>query len=277
MADLAGVFATCHAPPLVRDWDAIEPSSRRELSAAFSELGQRIAACSPDTMIMIGADHWASFFVDNYPAICLGVGEEHGGPPERWLTDYPHHRMPGDPALGAHIAETAFACGFEPSLSHNLRLDHAFCVPIWKAGISPLLPLVPIVINALQPPFPTIERCLEFGRMIARAIDTYERPSRIAILATGGLSHSVGEPQMGRIDEAFDRECIELFQRGDKDALVRFLRQDRIDAAGNGSNEVRFWVAAHGAATARRFQLIHYEAVPETYTGCAFAEWMPEA
>jgi len=277
MAGLVGVFATCHTPSLVRDWDAIEQRRRRELSAAFGELGRRIAACSPDAMIMIGADHWANFFVDNYPAICLGVGEEHGGPPERWLSDYPHHTMPGDPALGVHIAKTAFASGFEPSISYNLRLDHAFCVPLWKAGIAPLPPLVPIIINALQPPFPTIERCLEFGRMIARAIGTYDLSSRIAILATGGLSHSVGEPQMGRIDEAFDRECIELFRRGDTEALLQFLRQDRIDAAGNGANEVRFWVTAHGAAAARRFDLIHYEAVPETYTGCAFAEWKPEA
>ena len=272
MAEIVGIFAASHAPPIVRSWDAIARTSG--LPQAFAELGRRIAAARPDVIVAIGADHWANFFLENVPALCLGVGEEHGAPPEQWLADYPHRVMTGHPELGLHIANRAFASGFEPSLSYSMKLDHAFCVPFWKAGLDPLPPIVPIVINALQPPLPTPARCLDFGRVLAEAIETHPSPLRIVILASGGLSHSVGEPTMGEIDSDFDREVLALFAGGDPIPLLAFLTPDRMARAGNGAAEVRFWLAAHGAARTRDFDLIHYEAVPETYTGCGFAEWL---
>ena len=272
MAEITGVFATSHAPPLVRDWDDIEASRRSGLAGAFAELGRRIRDSGADTMIVIGADHWANFFLDNLPAICIGVGSEHGGPPEKWLSGYPHV-MAGHPALAMHIAATAFGSEFEPSISHRMKLDHAFCVPLWKAGLERLPRIVPIVINAIQEPLPSVARCVSFGRVLASAIESFPGSDKVAVLASGGLSHSVGEPTMGDIDEAFDRECIELFRLGRTAELVSFLTEERMQEAGNGAGEIRFWAAAHGAAGGGGFELIHYQAVPETYTGCGFAEW----
>lgn len=275
MAEIAGIFAVSHAPPIVRAWDMIRQTSG--LAEAFAELGRRIVALRPDVIVAIGADHWANFFLDNMPAICIGVGEEHGGPPEPWLAEYPHHTMAGHAQLAMHLAEASFRGGFEPSLSFELKLDHAFCVPFWKAGLDPLPPIVPIIINALQPPLPMPSRCLEFGTLLANAIRALPEPLRVVILATGGLSHSVGEPSMGVIDEAFDREALRLFANGDPKGLLSFLTDERMAQAGNGSAELRFWLTAHGAAGARDFDLIYYEPVPVTYTGCGIAEWRCEA
>ena len=274
MAEITGIFAASHAPPIVRAWHVIEKTSG--LPQAFADLGQRIARARPDVMVVIGADHWANFFLDNMPAICVGVGEKHRGPPEQWLVDYPHQDMRGHPGLGMHIANFAFARGFEPSVSHDLELDHAFCVPLWKAGFGSLPPILPIIINALQAPLPTTSRCLEFGAVIADAIEAMPGALRVVVLATGGLSHSVGEPEMGDIDQDFDRETLSLFAAGDAAPLLRFLTDARMARAGNGAAEVRLWMAAHGAARMRGFELIAYEAVPETYTGCGFAEWKPD-
>ena len=83
---------------------------------------------------------------------------------------------------------------------------------------------------------------------------------------------------MGEIDEAFDRECLQHLISGEREALFRFLDR-RLDAAGNGTAEVRNWLAAHGAACAagaRGFDLIHYSAMPEVYVGCGFASWKSE-
>ena len=77
---------------------------------------------------------------------------------------------------------------------------------------------------------------------------------------------------MGAIDEAFDRECIQHLSSGNRDALMTFL-ESRLSAAGNGAAEMRNWLAAHGAADARGFELIHYSAMPEIYVGCGVAEW----
>jgi aromatic ring-opening dioxygenase catalytic subunit (LigB family) len=271
MAEITGIFAVSHAPPIVREWNALKRTSG--LHAAFEEIGRRIADAQPDVIVAIGADHWANFFLDNMPAICIGVGSEHDGPPEQWLADYPHRLMAGHPELAMHLASYAFAHSFEPSLSYRLKLDHAFCVPLWKAAINPLPPIVPVIINALQPPLPTTARCFEFGAVIADAIATMPAALRVVILATGGLSHSVGQPEMGEIDETFDREALRLFATGDRDALLAFLSDARVERAGNGAAEIRFWLTAHGAARHRGFDLLHYEAVAETYTGCGFAEW----
>ena len=111
MAELAGIFAVSHAPAIIRAWDTIAQTS--ELPQAFAELGRRIAAARPDVIVAIGADHWANFFLDNMPAICIGVGEEHGGPPEQWLAEYPHQTMAGHAGLGMHLAKAAFQGGFE--------------------------------------------------------------------------------------------------------------------------------------------------------------------
>ena len=49
-----------------------------------------------------------------------------------------------------------------------------------------------------------------------------------------------------------------------------------MEAAGNGTAEVRNWVAAHGAACAagaHGFDLIHYSSMPEIYVGCGLASW----
>lgn len=276
MAEIVGIFAASHAPPIVRTWDAISDKSRGGLEFAFGELRRRLEALQLDAIVMIGADHWVNFFLDNMPSMCLGIGKEHGGPPEPWLAHYPHPTMRGHPELAKHLARECFTEGFEPSVSHQMRLDHAFCVPLLKMGLDPLPPIVPIVINALEPPLPTMARCLAFGEVLARVVKRLQAPTRVALFATGGLSHAVGEALMGDVDEAFDRTCLDLFKAGDSKALLGFLSDERIAMAGNGAAEMRFWMAAHGAAGERGFELIHYDPIPEVFTGCGFAEWRLE-
>jgi hypothetical protein len=275
VAELVGIFAAPHAPPIVREWENVDPAHRERLGGAFLDLGRRIRVAAPDVLVIIGADHWANFFLDNMPAICIGVGVKHGPPPEAWLAGFPHaNHLLGAPDLASHLVDHAIDNGFDPAVSHSLRLDHAFCVPLWKSGLDPLPRLLPIVINVMQSPIPNIRRCLSFGAMLADAIRSFEASARVAILASGGLSHSVGEPMMGDVDEAFDRGCIARFDQGDPEALFAYLQEDRIARAGNGASEVRYWAAAHGAAGCRGFNLLFYEAIPVVYTGCGFAQWL---
>jgi hypothetical protein len=139
-------------------------------------------------------------------------------------------------------------------------------------GLDPIPPIVPIVVNEVDDPMPTMRRCLAFGSLLKAAIESYPEDLRVAILATGGLSHFIGEPGMGQIDEAFDRTCISLFEKGDPAALAATLERD-VRHTGNGGHEVRNWVVAHAAAGAQGFELIGYHPLEEIYVGCAFAEW----
>lgn len=277
MAELAGIYAASHGPLIIRNWDRVTPGHREVLTGAFAELGRRIKAARLDALVIISPDHWVNFFIDNLPMICIGVGETHGGPNEPWMMkEFPHPTLPGHPQLARHILDTALESGFEPSVSHRMMLDHGFCIPLLKAGVDPRLPLVPVVFNDIEPPFPTVARCYAWGEMLARAIASMPGDLRVGILASGGLSHSVGEATMGQIEEAFDRECLELFRCGDPASLCDFLAQ-RLPQVGNGASEIRNWLAAHGAAGGRGFELIHYSAVPEVIVGCGFAAWQSAA
>lgn len=272
MAKLVGVYAASHGPLIVRNWKEVRPADQQSVTAAFSELGRRVSAARPDVMIVISPDHWTNFFINNLPSICVGVGEVNEGPNEPWLKEFPHREIPGHPRLAEHILNTALARDFDPSVSHRLILDHGFCIPLWKAGIEPLPAVVPIILNDIEPPFPTVKRCYALGEMLAEAIASYPEELRVAVLGTGGLSHSIGEPTMGMVEEEFDRDCLGLFESGDKRPLIEFLTK-RLPTVGNGASEIRNWIAAHGAAGGSGFELINYKAIPELYVGFGVASW----
>lgn len=276
MAELVEIIAASHGPLIQRDWDKVLPPHKARLTAGFQALGARLNRAALDALVVVTPDHWINFFINNLPNVCIGVGEEHEGPPEPFLKDFPWRPVPGHPALANHLYETALDNEFEPSVSHRMTLDHGSCLPLWRMGLDPLPKIVPLIINTLEPPMPRVSRCLAWGKLVAKAVASYPGKLRVGVLATGGLSHSIGEPTMGAIDEAFDRKCIKAFEDGSEKPLVDFL-EGGMTAAGNGSHECRNWVVAHGAAGSRGFQLVDYLPVPEVYVGCGFAAWRMDA
>ena len=98
----------------------------------------------------------------------------------------------------------------------------------------------------------------------------------MAVLGTGGLSHSIGETTMGWIDETFDHACIDAFARGEERQLDAFLTE-QLDHTGNGAHEIRDWVIAHAAAGSTGFELIDYFPSPATLVGAGFASWKAPA
>jgi aromatic ring-opening dioxygenase catalytic subunit (LigB family) len=189
---------------------------------------------------------------------------------------YPHECLKGHAAFGRHLLQTALDDDFEPALSHRLRLDHGTCIPLWRIGVDATLPIVPILINDLEEPMLNIRRCLAWGRLLRRAIESFPVPLRVAVLGTGGLSHSIGESTMGWIDEEFDRACIRHFENGDESQLDSFLTH-ALPRTGNGAHEIRDWVVAHAAAGSTGFELIDYFPSPVTLVGAGFASWKPPA
>jgi len=271
MASLVGAFAASHGPLIVREWQRVPAEQKTRMAAAYRELGKRLTAAKPDVLIVVSPDHWSNFFLDNYPAVCIGVGETNEGPPEPWMKDFPHRAIAGHPGLAMHIADQALRQGFEPAVSHRLKLDHGACIPLWRMELERMPKVVPLLVNSIEPPMPSLTRCYQWGTLLRQAIDSYAEPLRVAILGTGGLSHSIGEPTMGAIYEDFDRETIRLFKEPEGE-LIRFL-DAKLPSCGNGSEEVRNWLVAHGAAGGRGFELVDYLAVPTVIVGCGFAAW----
>ena len=262
MARIVAAYAASHAPLVARDWHILPAPAKTRLTAAYRALGRLMSAAKPDVIVEIAPDHWSNFFINNLPNVCIGVGETHDGPPEPFLKDYPHNPMLGAPELALHILTTALNNDFEPSVSHHMKLDHGFCIPLMRMELAKLPRIVPIVINSLEEPMPSLNRCLAWGKLIRKAVESYPEDIRVAVLTSGGLSHSIGEPTMGVIDEDFDRDCIKAFERGTEAPLLSFL-QSNLAKAGNGAQEVRNWLVAHGAAQSSGFTLVDYFPVPE--------------
>jgi aromatic ring-opening dioxygenase catalytic subunit (LigB family) len=271
MASLVGAFAASHGPLIVREWDAVPENEKSRLEAAFEELGRRLTAAKPDVLVVVSPDHWSNFFLDNIPTVCIGVGETSDGPPEGWMKAFPHRELPGHPAFALHLVEEAMRQGFEPSVSHRLKLDHGVCIPLWRMQLERLPKIVPMIVNSIEPPLPSLARCLQWGSLLRDSIESYPGRLRVAVLATGGLSHSIGEKTMGAIHEDFDRETIRRFSSSDA-SLIEFLEKE-LPSRGNGSEEVRNWLVAHGAAGGRGFELVDYLPVPAVIVGCGFASW----
>ena len=273
MASLVGVFAASHGPIIARDWETMPAGHRAKLTSAFDALGAKFRACRPDLLVVVSPDHWVNFFISNLPAVCIGIGDEHDGPPEPFMKKvYPLARLKGHAAFGRHLLNTAL----EADSSRRCRTgSSSITAPASRSGASAstiTLPIVPIIVNDLEEPMPSIKRCLAWGRLLRQAIESYPEPLRVAVLGTGGLSHSIGESTMGWIDEEFDHACIKHFQDGEETRLAAFLTQ-ALPRTGNGAHEIRDWVVAHAAAGSKGFELIDYFPSPETLVGAGFASW----
>ena len=273
MAKLVGSFAAGHAPNIAREWEKMKAESRDWLQSRFDELSRRLKVLNADVLVIHSTDHWVNFFLDNIPAFCIGIGDEHDGPPEPFMQPiFKDKNLTGHSGLAKHILEEAMAADFDPSYSLRLKLDHGMCVPIWRLNLDPIPPVIPVFMNLVEKPFPTPKRCLAWGHMLREAIESYPQDLRVAVLGTGGLSHSIGETTMGWVDEPFDHACIELFKSAEDDQIALNLSK-MLEKTGNGGAELRAWVVAHAAAGSQGFELIDYAPMPDMLIGCGLAEW----
>src|SRR5439155_16410669 len=180
----------------------------------------------------------------NFPQICIGVGERNWGPTEAWL---PIDKLwiPGHPGLADHIARSTLNAGFDPAFSHQLELDHGVMTVYHELDPDMRLPLVPIVQNCAVQPLSPLHRAYAFGQALGAAIRTFDGLDRVAVVGAGGLSHWVGTPRVGDIEEDFDRWFLDRFAAGAIEELLA-LPDEEIERAGNGAHELRSWPGVAG-------------------------------
>ncbi len=181
------------------------------------------------------------------------------GPTEEWL---PIDKVwiPGHEGLANHIATSTLQAGFDPAFSHQLELDHGVMTVYHELDPDMKLPLVPIVQNCAVPPMMPVRRAYEFGKALGDAIRSYSGLQRVALVAAGGISHWVGTPRVGDIDEEFDRWFLDVLESGDLDQVLD-MPDSEIEIAGNGTHEIRSWVAIAGAMQPARAKKLAYEPI----------------
>jgi len=259
---------------------------------AIAHLGATLDRVAPDVVVIIGDDQHESFTDENMPALSVYWGETVDDAPtelsERMravgLGDFPAGNAPPtrvthstDAALGRHIIESMMELGFDvahsnrlPEVHQNGTIGHAFNYVYRRLMNNEVIPNVPVLVNTYYPPNqPTMRRCFQFGKALREAIESWDSNKRVALIASGGLSHFV-------IEEDLDQHIIEGLKSNDE-AKLTDLPNNRFNS---GTSEIRNWVIVSGAMAGDGLQMQLVDYVPcyrsEAGTGCAmaFAEWL---
>jgi len=272
MAKIVGVFAAGHAPNLIATWERAGEAVCNETLRAYNEIGRRMTEAGATTLVTISNDHFNNFFLSNLPAYAVGLGDRWTGPEDELGYQGGPVDIPGNPALAKHLVQQLYQHDFDPAVSYSLKLDHGTFVPVRFTQPELQLPLIPTFQNCVQPPMPTLRRAAAYGQALRQAIESSPAHDRVVVLGAGGMSHFIGVPGQGRINEDFDRRWVALFEAGDLDGLTA-LSEEEVASGGNGAQEIRNWIAAMGVAGGRKAEWLMYQPVPAWLIGMGVVDF----
>lgn len=256
---------------------------------AYGRLRTLLEEARPDVLIIIGDDQGENMTKRNMPPFAIYTGSSVEGSfglgrrlPLEQQEDTRRVNVRCDATLAQHILEVLLEGGMDAAYSEEIPgdgLGHAHMWPLRYLTPNLNLPIIPIFINAYFPPTPSPNRCYLLGKLVADAVIDSDR--RVAILASGGLSHfprhlgswgvaAYPEYRRWSIDEAFDRKVLEYLLTGEGEQLAKLTSQELSDS---GNLELRNWIALAGALGKRSGELVGYEAVYTVAIGMGFAAW----
>lgn len=254
----AGVCS--HGPGITARADRAEPVQREAFYANLNKMRDDIVAAGADAIIVVAAEHFANFFMNNMPAYCMGMAEDYEGPIEDpdWLK-IPRTTVPGNAELSKRII-TEVMQTVDVAFSEEWKFDHGVMVPLHFLTPHFDIPIIPANINCQGPPLTPLHRAWEFGEALRRACDAV--PEKIAIVGTGGLSHWPATPDSGKINFEWDEEFMDRFSRNDKEAMLSYTNEETYAVAGQGGFEIRTYIATAAAAQGAKATIHFLEPIP---------------
>lgn len=254
--------------------------------AAIGGLGDALLTARPDVVVVVGDDQRELFLDECSPAFALFTGASTVDIPPDPARVVPSHQValwsrhkgvletyPSHAAFGTHVAASLSAADFDIATASaqfaERSIGHAYTFVRLRLLADAVVPIVPVFINCYFPPNqPTPGRCYAFGIALRRAIESWPGDLRVAIVASGGLSHFV-------IDESLDRQLLRGIEEKRRDLIVS-LPAEKLTS---GSSEIRNWIAVAAAMETTPVTNITYVPCYRTPsgTGCgmAFVEWTP--
>jgi len=257
-----------HAPGITGRAGRADPALREPFYAAFRQMRDALRDARPDALIVVAAEHFANFFMNNMPAYAMGMCDQYDGPIEdqAWL-GIPHRQVRGDAELSRRLI-VEIQKSVDLAYAEEWRFDHGIMVPLHFLDPDNQLTIIPANINCQGPPLTPLARAWAFGEALRRAADSV--PERLALVCTGGISHWPATPDSGRINEAWDRQFLDRWARQDKAAMLSYTDAEIYRDAGQGGFEIRTFIAAAAAAQGRG--TVHFYApIPIFAVGCTIA------
>lgn len=248
-------------------------------------LAAAIAEAKPDVVVIVGDDQAELYSPGNMPAVALFWGEMvamHAMPSElpEWMQSMAKgyamdalHQFPGHPDLALEIIKGMMDRGVDLAICKDVPepekagFGHAFGFPVKRLFGGKEIPIIPMMLNTyFLPNVPSANRCFDVGLKLRESIEFSDLDLRVAVIASGGLSHFV-------VEEELDRNVME----GLGDPTGATLRKIPQEALLEGSSEILNWVVTAGAVSHLPLQTAEY--IPARRTpagtgvGLGFAIW----
>ncbi|MBI1760742.1 MAG: hypothetical protein HYR56_04825 [Acidobacteria bacterium] len=263
MGEIVAAMATCHAPQLFTYPPDEDPAQLDASIAGMRELGTLLDETKPDVIVFLGSDHLETFSLNCVPTFAIVAGNRAIAEFAGRKFDLPIHREMAEDLLYKLVE-----AGFDLAYSEDAVLGHTFAVPFEFVIGGRAIPVVPMHTNVYMPPLPTLVRCAALGRELAKIIAS--RSERVAIIASGGMSHYPGTWKYPQPEFEFDRWVIQELEKGNA-AAVLDLTTEQLDAAGN--TELLPWAVMLGAIGNMPGELVQY--TPTWHHGHAMMRFLP--
>lgn len=271
MGKIVGGFVVPHNPVMFFVPDAPSAEEQATVHNAYAETARRIAELEATTAIIIGCDHYILFGTDCLPPYVICTGQMDG--PIDQLPGLKRAPILSNRDLARHISEEGFRSGFDWTVGRAMTVDHSIAAPHhFMVRPNPGVKTVAIMLACGVDPYLPMARARALGDQIARAVESFPGEERVVVIGSGGISHWVGDEQMGRVNPDFDRLVLDAVTAGDLDTLTNLTDAYILEHGGNGAMEIRTYVCAMAATGAAGGRVVAYAPIREWVTGMGFVE-----
>ena len=310
MAELIAGVAMSHSPMIMTNEAGAGEKGQRFLQTT-EEMKKWLENSGADIIVLISDDHFNSYFYDHMPSFTIGIGECEGW--GDW--QIPQYKIPVQQDLAKHILNTGLENNVDFAFTMKMKVDHGHTQAIYFLNSDLEIPVVPIAVNTSAPPLPTMDRCFQLGELLRQSIESWESDKKVAIVASGGLSHWVPIPKIdsekeedqglihilkngrqeieqldeyletrktrvtriksGPVNEEWDRQFLKLISERDYQSLRKWSSEFIEENGGNGGQEIRNWLVLLGALQGFEPNIACYEPIPEWVTGMAIVQLAP--
>ena len=250
MAHISASVYTSHVPAIgaAMDLGKTEEPYWQPLFAGYEPSREWIREHTPDVVFLVFNDHATAFSLSMIPTFAIGTAANYEIADEGW-GPRPVPPVDGHPELAAHIAQSVIQQDFDLTIVNEMAVDHGLTVPLsllfgqrdaWPCAV------IPFAVNVVQYPVPSGRRCLQLGKAIRRAIESYDGDLDVQVWGTGGMSHQLQGPRAGLINREWDQAFLDRLVT-DPEGLADVPHIEYVREAGSEGIELVMWLIARGA------------------------------
>jgi protocatechuate 4,5-dioxygenase beta chain len=269
MARITAGVTSSHVPAIgaAIDLERTDTDYWAPLFAGYKWSKEWIKEEDPDVIVLVYNDHASAFSLEVIPTFAIGCADEFPIADEGF-GPRPVPVVQGHPELACHLAQSLILDEFDMTVINQMSVDHGLTVPLSLLFGQPTawpVRVVPIMVNVIQYPPPTGERCFKLGQAIRRAVESFDQNLNVQVWGTGGMSHQLQGARAGLINQPFDNAFLDNMS-ADVNALRKIPHIEYLRETGSEGIELVMWLIMRGALGEDVEELYRFYHVPASNT-----------